>query len=599
MLELFRALWSMFDRRERRNALILLMLMLGNGLLELVGIASVVPLIAVLSDPSVIQRNALLNRMYVALGYDSTVDFLFLLSFITFILTATRALFSMATSYATVRFAQERARKWSVSLLKIYLARTYSWFITRNTSELGKTILSETDGVVQHCLLPTLNLTSQSIVCIFILGLIIYAEPYTAATVSAIIGGIYGIVYFSSRRLFSRIGEDLHNSNSLRFTLVQEILGGIKEIKVARVERAYVGRFDKAARVRAKRSTQRQLLKDIPRSTLELVAIGGVLVFILILLWRSDSELRSILPTLALYVFAGTRLMPAMQRVFQDIVHLRSSAPTLLALRDELRYPEISSPAPAAKIVLKDAIDVRCVSYSFPESGKPALSNVSLRLPAHTITAIVGASGSGKSTLLDNLLGILTPQSGSILLDGRPLSLDNTGGWQSSIGYVPQQIFMLDDTISANIAFGRAPHDGSVDAAIERAAKLAMIHEFICGELADGYDTRMGDRGIRLSGGQRQRVGIARALFHDPSVLVLDEATSALDPATEQQVVGGLIRLKQTQTIILVTHRIASVKLCDNIVLMNKGEVRAVGTYDELMATEQVFRDLASPQPVS
>ena len=247
----------------------------------------------------------------------------------------------------------------------------------------------------------------------------------------------------------------------------------------------------------------------------------------------------------------------------------------------------------AAHLPLRNSLELRHVTYTYPQAARPALVGLSLTIPAKATVGFVGATGAGKTTVMDIILGLLEPQQGEVRVDGIPLNGENVRGWQRAIGYVPQHIFLVDDTVAGNIAFGVRPH--KVDMlAVERAARYAELHDFVTGELPQGYRTMIGERGMRLSGGQRQRIGIARALYHDPEVLLLDEATSALDNVTERAIMGALHNLANVKTIVLIAHRLSTVRTCHRIFLLEHGRLKAVGTYDELLTNDPRFRELSA-----
>jgi ABC-type multidrug transport system fused ATPase/permease subunit len=307
-----------------------------------------------------------------------------------------------------------------------------------------------------------------------------------------------------------------------------------------------------------------------------------------------SGSFASALPIIALYAFAGYRLMPALQQIYGAVTQLRFAGPALDALHADLMSLQPAHPNPSQDaIALNQAISLNQIQYRYPNAPHPALKNLSLRIPAKSTVGLVGATGSGKTTTVDLILGLLEAQEGTLAVDGQVITEHNKRAWQRKIGYVPQQIYLADDTVAANIAFGIQAKD--IDqAAVERASKIANLHEFVVNELPQQYQTTVGERGVRLSGGQRQRIGIARALYHNPQVLILDEATSALDNLTEQAVMEAVHNLGHEITIILIAHRLSSVRQCDQIYLLERGEVKASGTYDQLTASSQQFKAMAN-----
>jgi ABC-type bacteriocin/lantibiotic exporter with double-glycine peptidase domain len=334
------------------------------------------------------------------------------------------------------------------------------------------------------------------------------------------------------------------------------------------------------------------VLNQVPRFALEAVAFGGMLLIVLFFM-TITGDITKVLPIIALYAFAGYRLIPALQKIYISFTSLHYVGPALDSLYNDLKHlkPNIQN-RHKDSIKLNNNICLKNIHYSYPNSSKTALKNINLIIPANKTIGLVGATGSGKTTTIDIILGLLEAQQGTLEVDGTVINLDNIRAWQRSIGYVPQQIFLADNTVSSNIAFGVNIDDINQEA-VEKAAKIANLHEFIVNELPLKYQTTVGERGIRLSGGQRQRIGIARALYHKPKILVLDEATSALDNLTEKSVMNAIKFLEDDITKILVAHRLSTVKYCDNIYLFDKGELKSEGTFEELIKISDDFRESA------
>ena len=300
------------------------------------------------------------------------------------------------------------------------------------------------------------------------------------------------------------------------------------------------------------------------------------------------------LPILSLYVFAGYRLMPALQQIYSSFTQLAFIGPSI-----EKLYEDIKSLKPfnrnqdQSALSFNKSITLKNVHYNYPNASRTALKDINLIIPIKSTVGLVGATGSGKTTTVDIILGLLEAKKGTLEIDGKIITQQNKRSWQKAIGYVPQHIYLTDDTISANIAFGVEIEDINQEA-VEKASKIANLHEFIIDELPKKYQTTIGERGVRLSGGQRQRIGIARALYHNPQVLILDEATSALDNQTEKAVMDAINNLSKNITIILIAHRLSTVKSCDKIFLLEKGELKNKGTFEELIKVNDNFRKSAN-----
>ena len=337
------------------------------------------------------------------------------------------------------------------------------------------------------------------------------------------------------------------------------------------------------------------MIGELPRNLLEGLAFGGMLLLVITRLATQADGIGSLLPTLGLYAFAGVRLFPAMQQIYYEMATVRFSKPLFDSMYRELTAqpgrPDDGASATGV-LHLESSLELSDVCYRYPNASRNALDGLTLTIPARTTVGFVGGTGAGKTTAIDVVMGLIRPASGALRVDGVVIDETNARAWRRSLGYVPQQIYLADDTIAANIAFGVPPEEIDM-AAVERAAQIAELHRFIRSDLPQGYATHVGERGVRLSGGQRQRIGIARALYRDPDVLVLDEATSALDNLTEQAVMDALRNLGRTKTVIIIAHRLTTVRHCDEIFLMDRGGISARGTYDDLVARSDLFRRMA------
>jgi ATP-binding cassette, subfamily B, bacterial PglK len=388
-------------------------------------------------------------------------------------------------------------------------------------------------------------------------------------------------------------------ANERRFVLANEALNGIKELRLMGRERAYLERFEEPSARFARNQASSKVIGQLPQFGIQALAFGGALLTMLYLL-NQKGTLEGGLPLLALYGFAGYRLMPAFQELFKSLTEVRFFAPAVDALHEDLVRKErdaveLTDPVPAEARV-NGGIRLESVGLSYPGAERVALHDLDLEIPVGCSAAFVGTTGAGKSTAVDLILGLLEPTSGRVLVDGQTLAGKHLRAWQSNIGYVPQATYLADDTVAANIAFGVAVR--KIDrAAVERAARAARIHEFIAHQLPQGYDTVIGERGIRLSGGQRQRLAIARALYHDPAVVVFDEATSALDMPTEAAVMEAIEELHGRKTVLLIAHRLSTVRNCDRIFLLADGRLCASGSFEELMEKSEIFRALVHHAP--
>jgi ABC-type multidrug transport system fused ATPase/permease subunit len=580
---------------ERKRAGLLLGMILTMALLDMIGVASIMPFMAVVANPELVETNAFLKTAYAVssnFGINTTEEFLFLLGTLVFVPLVVSLAFKALTTYAQLRFALMREYSIGKRLVEGYLHQPYSWFLSRHSADLGKTILSEVSTVIHGGIMPMMSLIAQGAVAIALLTLLILIDPKLALIVGVTLATAYALIFKATRGFLTSIGQERVKANQGRFTAVSEAFGASKEVKVGGLEQAYINRFSSPAQTYARHQATASVISQLPRFALEAIAFGGMLLVVLYLMAQSGS-FASALPIIALYAFAGYRLMPALQQIYGAVTQLRFAGPALDALHADLMSLQPAHPNPSQDaIALKQAIILNQIRYRYPNAPQPALKNLSLTIPAKSTVGLVGATGSGKTTTVDLILGLLEAQQGLLAVDGQAITEHNRRAWQRAIGYVPQQIYLADDTVAANIAFGLDAKD--IDqAAVELAAKIANLHEFVTNELPQQYQTTVGERGVRLSGGQRQRIGIARALYHNPQVLILDEATSALDNLTEQAVMEAVHNLGHEITIILIAHRLSTVRQCDQIYLLERGEVKASGTYEELTASNQHFAAMA------
>ena len=596
LLQTYTKLLAIFDRRDRRRFFLLCMLMMAMGIVETIGIAAVLPFLAVVARPSSIEENPLLSALYTYSGLGDTNDFLVWLGIGVFALYMLSVAMKTLTSYGIARFAAMRGFHISTRLMARNLRQPYAWYLQHNSADLAKMVLDEATQLVHRTIMPSLEVLKGTILALFLVTLVFIMDPVVAIVAALALGAAYGLIYRLAQAYLGRIGEENRTAIGLRYRLVQEAFGGIKEIKTLGIETQYAARFVGPSYRTAQINALQRIIGELPRFLLEAVVFAGLLTLVLVKLLQDDGDFAALVPTLGIYAFAGARLFPAMQLIYQQLAAIRFSQPLLDAIHAELTAPvDDRQPVRAgqAAIRLQHAIALSDVRYRYPGADRAALDGVSLTIPAGRSVAFVGGTGAGKTTAIDVIMGLLVPQGGTICVDGVPIDASTSAAWQRSIGYVPQQIYLADATIAENIAFGQAPERIDRDAVL-RAARIAELHSFITASLDKGYETVVGERGVRLSGGQRQRIGIARALYHDPDVLVLDEATSALDTLTEHAFMDTLRNLGRAKTVIIIAHRLSTVEHCDTIFLMEHGRLLDQGSYGALIEHNDLFRRMAN-----
>jgi ATP-binding cassette, subfamily B, bacterial PglK len=583
--------------QERTQAGFLLVMALVMAFIDMIGVASILPFVAVLTNPSLIETNVILKTMFQYssnFGIQTNQHFMFVLGVIVFVLFITSLAFKALTTYLQLIFVNMREYTIGKRLIENYVHQPYSWFLDKHSADLGKSILSEVALVVQNSLNPLIQIITQLFVALAIVSFLVFNNPKLSLIAFLTLVITYVFTYTFVRKRLAYIGEERLKKNKLRFTAVSEVFNAFKEIKVGVLEKIYIKRFADPAKTLAKHEASAKVIAAIPHFALEAIAFGGMLLLILFLMSETGT-LNAVLPLIALYAFAGYRLMPAIQKVYLSIAQLRFVGPSLDALVEDLKSLKLLNLNESqSSLKLNKKIILNHVYYNYPNSSTAVIKDISLSIPARSIIGIVGPTGSGKTTTVDIILGLLEPMKGTLEIDNTIINKENYRSWQRTVGYVPQQIYITDDTVAANIAFG-VDYKNINQEAVEHAAKISNLHDFVVNELPMQYKTKVGERGIKLSGGQRQRIGIARALYHKPQLLIMDEGTSSLDNITEYIIMETISKIKKNITIILIAHRLNTVKNCDNIFVLENGQVKEQGNFEELLKNSQTFHKMVQP----
>ena len=599
MIDVVKKLMVLFSERERRRFCVLMAVMVFVAFAEVFGISTILVLLQILSDPNKIFENQYLNWMYELFGFATTFGFQVFLAIVVLIVVMLSMLVKAGGNYAIIRFSTMRGFTLSSRLLQAYLHQPYTWFLERNSADVKKSVLGEIQNLVNKIIVPGSRLLSNLLLAVSILGFLLFVDPLVAIVSSVMLGGAYAAIYLKMRVKLLRLGEEILAANKERFRLTQEATDGFKEVKLMGLEESYVSSFKNPARRLARSAALSQVINQIPRYALEALTYAVLMAIILFMIFRDSGDLTQAIPILGVFAISVMRLLPALQQIYSAIASIRNSKPVLDHIYNDYcdamaqRVKEPIGATETNKLPVEEGIVLDKVRFQYASGEKPAVNDLDLTISAFSTIGIVGGTGAGKTTVVDLILGLLIPEKGEIRIDGTVLNRENIHAWRRSLGYVPQTIYLTDSTVARNIAFSTG--DGPIDmAAVERAAKTAMLHDFVMNELPDGYETMVGERGVRLSGGQRQRIGIARALYHDPSLLILDEATSALDNLTERAVMSAVQNIRNDKTIIMIAHRLSTVKKCDQIILLERGKVASIGTYDELVESNETFRRMAA-----
>lgn len=577
---------------ERRQGGAVLLFALGTAFLEVLGVASILPFLSVLTNPGLIQSNSWLNAAYVWIGSPGERQFLFVLGALVLGIILTTQAFAAYAQWAELKFLRDLDHGFSVRLMGEYLRRPYRFFLDQNSADLNRRVLQEVREIVRGIIQPSIQLISKGLIVVGIAAFLFWIEPAVTLLLVGLAAGAYSLIHFKIHSRVRRHGANRNEANQARYVTASEGFNGIKDIKILGRESYFLERYSKPSYQFLDADARARMYSHLPAFLMRAVAFGGIMAAVLFMMMVGMS-VSQIVPLAGAFAFAGYRLIPSVHTVVGAITQFRYYEDLLEEVGQDLPPADsshTSRPQSLEPFEFHKQIQLDCLSFRYERDGKLILDNLQVQIAKDSSVAFVGSTGAGKTTLIDVILGLLSPTEGEIRIDGQPLTERDMQRWQRNIGYVPQEIYLSDAPIRNNIAYG-LPDEEIEEQAVRRAAKIAHIDEFIS-TLPDGYDTVVGERGVRLSGGQKQRIGIARALYHDPQVLVMDEATSDIDSITEARIGDALDELSGTKTMVIVAHRLSTIRHCDAVHLMEDGRIVASGTYDELASKSSVFRKM-------
>jgi len=595
MFSQLKELYSLLTNDQRKKLLRLQILVVLMAFAEIAGVVSIGPFMALVGDISQLQGEGILADLYRATGLEDPRDFLFWVGIGVLIVLAVAASISMFTIWRLSMYGAQVGAELGNRLFRHYMYQPWLFHASGSSSQLTNRIAQESTRITSLIINPLMQMNAKLVMALFLTLAIFLYNPVVALSGLVLFSGAYVLLYKSVRRRLVRNGRHISEAQQMRFKLMGEGFGGIKDALLLGRQKVFTDRFQAECEKFAAAQGTTQALGQVPRYAMGLIAFGGIIFLVLYLLSSHEGNLGTILPVLSVYALAGFKLLPAFQQAYTGLSQIRGNLAAFDAVRDDLRASSLtvakSSVPTGQRLAPRSEIRFDDVVFSYPGTEEPALKNLNIAIPANKVTGLVGASGSGKSTAIDLLLGLIEPQQGKVLVDGQPVTKDNCRQWQNSLGFVPQSIFLSDSSITENIAFGLPPENVDEDK-VKRAATMAHLDELLK-QLPEGLATRVGERGVQLSGGQKQRIGIARALYHDADVLVLDEATSALDGITEKLIMDAIHDFAGKKTIIMIAHRLATVRQCDSLYLLEQGRVTGHGTYDELASGNTTFQRMA------
>jgi ATP-binding cassette, subfamily B, bacterial PglK len=583
MKKTFLKIYNIIGLAEQRRILILFILMLIGMLLETLGIGLVIPAIALMMQDDLVGNYPVILPILNMMGNPEQKEIIVIAMLGLVVIYLIKNLFLAFLAWKQTFFAFEVQAYISQRLFLNYLRQPYTFHLQRNSAELIRNVTGEV-SLFTSVLSGTMMLCSEILVLIGIAVLLLIVEPLGALIALMVLGGSAWGFHRITRKRISTWGVERQHHDGLRIQHLQQGLGGVKVVKLLGRESDFLLQFDTHNINSARVGKLQVTLQQFPRLIFELLAVAGMAILVLTMLMQGY-DMSSIIPTLGLFAVATFRLMPSVNRVLYSVQVLRYSLPVVNTLYEEINLPSLEIKNNNSTEQFYSELNLSNVTYHYPESKVPALDDISINIHKGEFVGIIGTSGSGKSTLVDIILGLLTPSYGLVEVNGHDIQL-GLRQWQNQIGYVPQSIYLTDDTLRRNVAFG-LPDEEIDDIAVKRAINTSQLDEFVA-ELPDGIESNVGEGGIRLSGGQRQRIGIARALYHDPAILVLDEATSALDGETEQGVMEAITALHGNKTIIVIAHRLSTINSCDRLFQLEHGKIINQGRPEEILRSHEI-----------
>ena len=575
----------------------MMLLIFMSSCLEVLGIGIILPYLAILLDPEKVLTLPLISDIYRTLKdiglVDGITQFLIFSTFLIIVFYWLKNIFFIFSLRYQVKFNYNLYTRMSSELLNYYLNESYLQHISRNTSDVIRNVNQQTLDLIQGFLFPILVLITEILVVLLLLTFLISINPIASLYVFILIGlCVTGIFYYSRKKL-QQSGEVVARNRSASNKAVLQSLGSFKTTKMLGKETFFVDSFNSAVQEMSIANQYLDLTQSLPRFFLETSIVTVMMSLAMILLYQGQPSGELIL-MLSVFGLAGIRLLPSMNRILNSLNSIKYMQGILKdVMGDIVSATKVNDPVKINNNFRTNefffkSLTLENINFHYVPNT-PVLKNISLMIGRNQSIGFVGHSGSGKSTLIDIMLGLLSQKTGNIVINGRNID-DVLPEWQRSVGYIPQDIYLIDDTIKANIAFG-VKEDYIDYNQVMTVLEVAQLDELIC-SLPNGIETVIGERGVKLSGGQRQRIGIARALYHNPQILVMDEATAALDNTTEKAFMRAINNLKGKKTLIMIAHRLSTVKDCDIIYFMENGEVIDNGSYDYLLEKNMLFKQL-------
>tara|TARA_X000000950_G_scaffold55651_1_gene66821 strand:+ start:847 stop:2631 length:1785 start_codon:yes stop_codon:yes gene_type:complete len=591
MFSRIKNLFLYLDKKQKKNFAILQLVVVLNSFLEILGVSSILPFISLVSNKNIVYENDTFSKIYIFFNFIDVNDFIIFSGFLVFFFLLISTLSSIVTIALLANFANQISAELSNRLFKYYIDQKWIYHLNTSSSLILNNIHSECSRVTGGIVDPLMQMISRICFSIPMCIGIFLVNPLVAIFGILIFLFSYFIIYKVIRKKVYNNGVILTKNSEEIYKIISEAFGGIKNVILSNSSFYFTEKFNSRSFALAKASALNKNLQSIPKFLIEFLAFGCVVILILFLYSNSNDNFQTVIPQIAFFALAGYKLIPSFQQIYMNITNIKANISALDSIENDLRNS-------VENRIIEDEIKenfknfknitLKNINFSFKKRKEFKISDLNLNVNAKSVVGIAGQSGSGKSTIINLILGLLEPSNGNIHIDDKILNNKNIKSWQKNIGYVPQSIFLCDGTLKENIGFG-IDYKNIKDELVENAIKQAELSDFV-NKLPEKLDTKIGERGVKLSGGQQQRVGIARALYHDPNILIFDEATSSLDEKTEKNIMNAINKFSRLKTIIIIAHRTNTLRKCDNIFIIENGSVVNEGNFESLFEKKTIYK---------
>lgn len=579
-------LCSSYDIRRLKILFALTVLV---GLLEIAGIASIIPFLQLASNPESVESNQFINNTF---GFFNITEYKSKLIFVGWFVLLFFTLSNITNAFSgwiIQKLGWQLSHTIATRIADTYLHLPYDIFIQREVADIIKSANADVNNLVNNVLIEGCRFFTNILVSITIIILLAIINPIVAVTSFLLVASAFTITFISRKRYISTLGKQQLEHNSRRYITFTDLLHGNRTIQSSNSHQYFFRRFESPSKLFSDIQPKLFLSGALPRYVIETVMFGTIILLI-VYLASNYSNFNNFIPMITLYALAGYRLLPSINKAYVSATLVVSHYHAIDNIYEDFEHRRSVTNTSNKEINFNHKITFQNVHYRYPESNQFSLKGVTFNIEKGRNTAIVGTSGSGKTTLGNIIVGLLSPTSGELIVDEQLRDDENKTSWVNKIGYVPQEVFLFNGTVEENICFGQSLNKNN----LVRASRIAQAHDFITNSLSDQYASIIGDSGIKLSGGQKQRIGLARAIYRNPDVLVLDEATSALDTKTEKLILDAIYSELTDTTLVIIAHRLSTVRNCDKLLLLDGGELVDEGNFEELLAKSELFKELCS-----